>query len=86
MVVVVPNVVDVMDGQVNGAQVNAQLTSPNVALGDAERVATELTRLDAARRVEELARMLGGHEITAKTRAHAKELLAQNQRRESRPR
>jgi len=54
--------------------------------GDAERVATELTRLDAARRVEELARMLGGHEITAKTRAHAKELLAQNQRRESRPR
>jgi DNA repair protein RecN (Recombination protein N) len=53
---------------------------------DAEHVATELTRLDAARRVEELARMLGGHEITAKTRAHAKELLAQNQRRESRPR
>ena len=54
--------------------------------GDAERVTTELTRLDAARRVEELARMLGGREITAKTRAHAKELLAQNQRRESRPR
>jgi DNA repair ATPase RecN len=27
--------------------------------------------------VEELARMLGGHEITAKTRAHAGELLAQ---------
>jgi DNA repair protein RecN (Recombination protein N) len=56
------------------------------ACADTERVATELTRLDAARRVEELARMLGGHEITAKTRAHAKELLAQNQRRESRPR
>jgi len=54
--------------------------------GDAERVATELTRLDASHRVEELARMLGGHEITAKTRAHAKELLAQNRRRESRPR
>jgi DNA repair protein RecN (Recombination protein N) len=54
--------------------------------GDAERVATELTRLDAARRIEELARMLGGHEITAKTRAHAKELLAQNRRRQSRPR
>lgn len=48
--------------------------------GDAESVATELTRLDAALRVEELARMLGGHEITAKTRAHAKELLAQQQR------
>jgi DNA repair protein RecN (Recombination protein N) len=54
--------------------------------GDAERVATELTLLDANHRVEELARMLGGHEITAKTRAHAKELLAQNRRRESRPR
>ncbi len=48
--------------------------------GGSERVATELTRLDAAAKVEELARMLGGHEITAKTRAHAKELLAQNQR------
>jgi DNA repair protein RecN (Recombination protein N) len=48
--------------------------------GKANGVATELTRLDAAARVEELARMLGGHEITAKTRAHARELLAQNQR------
>ncbi len=28
MVVVVPNLVDVMDGQINGAQANAQLTSP----------------------------------------------------------
>ena len=54
--------------------------------GDAERVSTDLTRLDASHRVEELARMLGGHEITAKTRAHAKELLEQNQRREARPR
>ena len=27
VVVVVPNVVDVMDGQINGAQANAQLTS-----------------------------------------------------------
>jgi len=48
--------------------------------GDATGVATALARLDAAQRVEELARMLGGHEITAKTRAHAKELLAQQQR------
>jgi DNA repair protein RecN (Recombination protein N) len=48
--------------------------------GGADSVSTGLTRLDAAARVEELARMLGGHEITAKTRAHAKELLAQNQR------
>jgi DNA repair protein RecN (Recombination protein N) len=54
--------------------------------GDKESVSTELTRLDAALRVEELARMLGGHEITAKTRAHAKELLAQEQRQRSRSR
>jgi DNA repair protein RecN (Recombination protein N) len=40
-------------------------------------VATELEALDSDARVEELARMLGGQEITAKTRAHARELLAQ---------
>jgi DNA repair protein RecN (Recombination protein N) len=51
-----------------------------VKKGNADSVSTGLMRLDAAARVEELARMLGGHEITAKTRAHAKELLAQNQR------
>jgi DNA repair protein RecN (Recombination protein N) len=51
-----------------------------VKKGSADSVSTSLARLDAAARVEELARMLGGHEITAKTRAHAKELLAQNQR------
>jgi DNA repair protein RecN (Recombination protein N) len=44
-------------------------------------VATELSPLDGGERVEELARMLGGHEITAKTRAHAKELLAQQRPR-----
>jgi len=44
----------------------------------AGEVATELARLDSPGRVEELARMLGGHEVTAKTRAHAKELLAQH--------
>jgi DNA repair protein RecN (Recombination protein N) len=54
--------------------------------GNADGVATELTRLDAAQRVEELARMLGGHEITAKTRAHAKELLTQQQGRAPRSR
>jgi DNA repair protein RecN (Recombination protein N) len=46
-------------------------------IGKGDSVATELSRLNAAARVEELARMLGGHEITAKTRAHAGELLAQ---------
>ena len=44
----------------------------------AGEVSTELARLDPPGRVEELARMLGGHEVTAKTRAHAKELLAQH--------
>lgn len=53
-----------------------------VKRGDADSVATELTRLGASERVDELARMLGGHHITAKTRAHAKELLDE-QRRES---
>ena len=51
-----------------------------VKKGNADSVSTDLMRLDSTARVEELARMLGGHEITAKTRAHAKELLAQNQR------
>jgi DNA repair protein RecN (Recombination protein N) len=51
-----------------------------VKRGRGDGVATALVRLDMAAKVEELARMLGGHEITAKTRAHAKELLAQQQR------
>ena len=41
---------------------------------------SDLERLDAAARVEELARMLGGAQITAKTRAHAKELFEQHRR------
>jgi DNA repair protein RecN (Recombination protein N) len=49
--------------------------------GRADSVATALVRLDQAEKVEELARMLGGHEITAKTRAHARELLAQQSTR-----
>jgi DNA repair protein RecN (Recombination protein N) len=35
-----------------------------------------VTALDKAKRVEEVARMLGGLEITATTRKHAKEMLA----------
>ena len=42
--------------------------------GDATQV--ELDTLDPTGRSEELARMLGGVEITAKTRAHAEELLS----------
>jgi DNA repair protein RecN (Recombination protein N) len=49
--------------------------------GDGEGVTSELARLADAHRVEELARMLGGMEITAKTRAHAKELYEQHRRR-----
>ena len=43
-------------------------------------VATSLDRLKPAERVDELARMLSGAEITAKTRAHAKELFALHRR------
>ena len=39
------------------------------------RLATGVTRLDRAARIEELARMLGGSAITATTRRHAAELL-----------
>ncbi|MCC7326592.1 MAG: DNA repair protein RecN [Burkholderiales bacterium] len=49
--------------------------------GDGNAVTSGLTRLSDADRVEELARMLGGVEITAKTRAHAKELFAAGRRR-----
>jgi DNA repair protein RecN (Recombination protein N) len=38
-------------------------------------VSCAASRLDRAARVEELARMLGGAEITATTRRHAAELL-----------
>jgi len=40
------------------------------------RVASQVQELDAAARVEELARMLGGVEITPTTRRHAREMLA----------
>ncbi len=48
-------------------------------------VGTELAQLGNAERVEELARMLGGQDVTAKTRAHAKELLAQSRPARARP-
>ena len=43
--------------------------------GKGDGVTSELAQLSPADRVEELARMLGGAEITAKTRAHAREML-----------
>jgi DNA repair protein RecN (Recombination protein N) len=39
------------------------------------RVETSVTRLTAAERREEIARMIGGIQITSKTRAHAEEML-----------
>ncbi len=48
--------------------------------GDAKMVRTNVEPLAVAARVEELARMLAGTEITAKTRAHAKELLEAHRR------
>jgi DNA repair protein RecN (Recombination protein N) len=49
--------------------------------GDAAAVRADVEALDAGGRVEELARMLAGSAITAKSRAHAKELLEQHRRR-----
>jgi DNA repair protein RecN (Recombination protein N) len=43
--------------------------------GNGESVRSEMAELTRPERAEELARMLGGAAITAKTRAHAKELL-----------
>lgn len=40
------------------------------------KTSTSVQKLDAAERVEETARMLGGLNITAQTRAHAQEMLA----------
>ncbi|HVE49788.1 MAG TPA: DNA repair protein RecN [Casimicrobiaceae bacterium] len=48
--------------------------------GDERQVRSGLDELDRGERIEELARMLGGVEVTAKTRAHAKELYDQHRR------
>ena len=49
-------------------------------IGAGATVATTLDRLNATERVDELARMLSGAEITMKTRAHAKELYDHHRR------
>jgi DNA repair protein RecN (Recombination protein N) len=41
-----------------------------------ERPVSRMARLDRRARVEEVARMLGGQEITETTRKHAREMLA----------
>lgn len=48
--------------------------------GDGGDVTSAVAELDRTARIEELARMLGGSEITGKTRAHAKELHEQHRR------
>ncbi len=45
---------------------------------DADRTVSRIRVLERAARVEEIARMLGGAEITSTTRKHARELLAQS--------
>jgi DNA repair protein RecN (Recombination protein N) len=49
--------------------------------GDDAAVRADVETLNLGGRVEELARMLAGSAITAKSRAHAKELLEQHRRR-----
>lgn len=46
------------------------------AVSDDSRTVTSVTELEPQQRVEELARMLGGVEVTEKTRHHAQEMLA----------
>ena len=52
-----------------------------VKTGDRAQVSSELAQLTGGARVDELARMLAGSEITAKTRAHARELFEQHRRK-----
>ncbi|MDQ2918248.1 MAG: DNA repair protein RecN [Pseudomonadota bacterium] len=52
-----------------------------VKTGNGEHVTSELMALARAARVDELARMLAGSEITSKTRAHASELYDQHRRK-----
>ena len=49
--------------------------------GEENVVTSAVSELDRNARIEELARMLAGNEMTAKTRAHARELAEQGRRR-----
>ncbi len=59
------------------AQADAQWSVERSATGGGKsgKISSSVKRLDRAGRIEELARMLGGTEITATTRKHAAELL-----------
>src|SRR6478752_899922 len=54
-----------------------------VKTGDRSQVSSELAQLSGNSRIDELARMLAGTEITAKTRAHARELYEQHRRKDA---
>ena len=56
-----------------------------IKLTDGKTTRTNLTTLTADERVEELARMLGGVEITGKAREHAREMLKVAEAAESEP-
>jgi len=58
------------------ADAHFRVTKP----GGAKTVRAEVGPISGAARIEELARMLAGSAITAKTRAHAKELYLQHRR------
>lgn len=45
-----------------------------------QRTTTEIQQLKSSQRIDEIARMLGGIDITAQTRAHAEEMLASHHR------
>jgi len=47
---------------------------------DGRSTRTTLTQLEGDERIEELARMLGGVEITRRTRAHAREMIEKSGR------
>jgi DNA repair protein RecN (Recombination protein N) len=51
--------------------------------GDRMQVTTSLASVDGDARVDELARMLAGSEITTKTRAHARELFERHRRKDA---
>jgi DNA repair protein RecN (Recombination protein N) len=56
-----------------------------VKRGDGDTVTSAVSELDRSARIDELARMLGGSEVTAKARANAKDLAEQGRRRAGPP-
>jgi DNA repair ATPase RecN len=64
------------------SQADHQVRVSKLTAGGTTR--TRIEALDAKARVEEIARMLGGTSITARTREHAREMLESVQRRKGR--